>query len=39
MTVGKLYVCNDCGEEFAVLGEPLEIKCLKCGSKNVEEKT
>jgi len=33
MTVGKIYVCSKCGLEFAVLGEPSEVKCPKCEGK------
>jgi putative FmdB family regulatory protein len=36
------YVCSECGEQFDILvgvvANSQEIKCKKCGSKNVERK-
>ncbi len=35
------YVCKDCGEKFDLLtgvgSKQEELKCKKCGSKNIEE--
>ena len=35
------YVCNQCGGKFDLLigmtSEKLELKCKKCGSKNIEK--
>ncbi len=34
------YICKECGERFDLLvgvtSEKVEIKCKKCGSKNIE---
>ncbi len=35
------YICKDCGEKFDLLvgitSEKVELKCKKCGSKNIEK--
>ena len=35
------YVCKECGENFdlliGVVSESVELKCRKCGSKNIEK--
>ena len=35
------YACGDCGEKFDLLvgitSEKAELKCAKCGSKNIEK--
>lgn len=35
------YVCKDCGEKFDLLigvtSEKVELKCKKCGSKNIQK--
>ncbi len=35
------YVCEDCGEKFDLLigvsSEKVELKCKKCGSKNIKK--
>jgi len=35
------YICKDCGEKFDLLigvsSEKVELKCKKCGSKDIEK--